>query len=446
MADSRSRNSLGDFDFASMGKSRPARGRPAGGTILQLHIPDGWPAIGSVDEPRFRWARRDGTNVQFGVSVLREIEPADEVIAIAPMSRITYARVKVPGGNLKKIEKMLPFLVEDHVAASPEDVQVVLVDRRPPADDSLVLIADRAWIGQARGELEVQGFPVDRMIVESELLKADKRTEAWHVIRTEGGGFVHMADGEAVALDGVSDDASATVPPMALTLVLDERNALGEIPPEVRVRSAERVAPVHAERWSQALNVRVVAEGLWQPERIDARKRTQTTLLTREPEAGVASRYASAFRSAAIVGAVVFGLHAVATVVDWWRLRSEAASLRAEMNTRFRAVFPDAQNVVNPPLQMTRNLADLRRGAGEPDPSDFVPLLAQVAPRLASAGLKPKKFRYDKGQLQMDLSAAPTDTKETIESRLGTVGLRVQVESVGGGTAVVRIVAAERGA
>jgi general secretion pathway protein L len=143
--------------------------------------------------------------------------------------------------------------------------------------------------------------------------------------------------------------------------------------------------------------------------------------------------------------ASVFCLHAIVTVVDWLRLRNEATSIRAEMNARFRSVFPDAKAIVDPALQMSRNLADLRRSGGQPDPSDFVPLLAQIAGKLGPSGVKPQKIRYEKGQLQLDLPISAGETKESIEAKLAAEGLRIQVETVTSSTASVSITVSGKG-
>jgi general secretion pathway protein L len=435
---------LGNFDFAQGAKSR-VTAKAKARTVLQLHIPDGWPNPVAAEEPRFRWALWDGTYSQYGIAPLREIVRGEEVIAVVPMQRATFVRVKVPPGNVKKIEKMLPFLIEDQTASSPEDVVAVLVDRRRPDEESLVVVADKAWIAQARGELEVQGFAPSRMVVESELLDRSTTGEEWTVVRTASGGFAHFPDGEAIALDGASDDVSQNVPPMALTLVVDERNALGEIPPEVRVLTAENVPLPDISRWSQLLNVRIVAGGEWRPERIDIRKRTRTNLITRDNNDGVAPEWVSHFRWPMIAIAVVLLLHAIATIVDWGRLQNEASSIRTEMTARFRTVFPDAKAIVDPMLQMSRSVADLRRGGGEGDAADFVPLLAQAAPRIAAAGLKPQRIRYEKGQLQIELQITAGEAKESVEAKLQIEGLRVQVESVSGATATVLISPIKKG-
>jgi general secretion pathway protein L len=105
------------------------------------------------------------------------------------------------------------------------------------------------------------------------------------------------------------------------------------------------------------------------------------------------------------------------------------------MEAAFRNAFPEAKAVVDPALQMRRNVADLRRAAGEPDATDLVPVLAKLAPALAAAGLRPQSLRYERGELALDLVVAPDDTRERVASRLQVPGLRVQVERIAAGAA-----------
>lgn len=417
-----------------------ARGLNKSKSVLQLHIPDGWPNLGSPEELRFRWARYDGSRVEYGVSSLREIRTADEVIAVAPMSRVLFVRAKLPAGSIKKIEKMLPFLVEEQVASAPEELQTILVERRGPEDESLLAVADKTWVSQAAGELDVQGFEADRMIIESELLNGDGARDAWTVVRTHSGGFLHFGDGSAVVLDGAGEEASIAMPPLGLTLALDERNALGEIPDHVRVLTAATVEPPDVKRWQQVLNVNVLDAGEWQPERIDARGLLRSNLLVTHKSEGALPGAAliSRFRVPLMVTAAVLAIHAIVTIGDWMRLRYEASTLQSEMRSRFAGLFPDAK-IVDPALQLTRNLADLRRAAGEPEAGDFVPLLAQVAPRLTASGLKPQRFKYERGQLQIELPVSGNESRESLEGKLRAAGLVVRIESITNTTATVRI-------
>jgi general secretion pathway protein L len=137
---------------------------------------------------------------------------------------------------------------------------------------------------------------------------------------------------------------------------------------------------------------------------------------------------AGSLKVAGIAAASVFAVHVLLTFGDWWRLSYEARERTTQMEAQFREVFPDAQVVVDAPLQMQRGLSRLRQDAGVPDASDFIPLLAAVAPALTAAGLHPERLRYERGTLELDVVAPEGEGREPIEKHLATPGHRVQVE------------------
>jgi general secretion pathway protein L len=118
------------------------------------------------------------------------------------------------------------------------------------------------------------------------------------------------------------------------------------------------------------------------------------------------------------------------------------------MEAAFRKAFPEAKTVVDPALQMSRNVADLRRAAGQPDASDLLPLLAQLTPALAAASAKPAGLKYERGELELELTVASGATRESLAAGLKAPGLIVRVERVATGptgTVATVKVAAEGG-
>ena len=62
-----------------------------------------------------------------------------------------------------------------------------------------------------------------------------------------------------------------------------------------------------------------------------------------------------------------------------WSLSRERAALAARAEVVFRQAFPEAKAVVDPRLQMERNLAELRRSRGLASGDDFLARLTQAA-------------------------------------------------------------------
>jgi general secretion pathway protein L len=134
-----------------------------------------------------------------------------------------------------------------------------------------------------------------------------------------------------------------------------------------------------------------------------------------------------------ILAGLIALLQVGATTTEWWLLSREKQHLQAAMEERFREAFPDARAIVDAPLQMQRNLAELRGTAGQMSPSDFMPLLSRVAPALdADSRGNLRAIRYEASQLSLDVAVTDQTAAENLLRRLTDAGLAGQVQSVSG--------------
>jgi general secretion pathway protein L len=395
-------------------------------TVIQLHLPERWPDPLALEEPAVRWALRTPRRSRHGVSRLADVPRGDEAILVLPVSRVAFVRAILPPGAPERLSKLASFAVEDAIVSAPEDTHVVVLGEVGEGQ-RLVAAIDREWLASAVEELEAGDFAPERAIVESALIT--HVPDVWTVVWFGNGGFAALGSIEATALDGSVNG----LPPLALQLAVDEWRARGKGPNAVKVLVAGRAEPPDIEKWTAALHVPVAVAGPWAPEEIDARAVECPDLL---PGAygrpWTASEWLGRFRPAVILIAAIVGLHVLMTLFDWGRLAYEARSQHAEMETAFRRAFPDAKAVVDPALQMRRNLSELRRAAGEPDPADVIPLLAQLAPALAALNAHPRSLRFERGELQLEVELPPgaKDGRDELAGRLRVPGLRVRVERV----------------
>ena len=157
-------------------------------STLQLMLPEQWPDPTHVFDPDFRWSRWEGGRVERGVSALREIPGAAEVIAVLPASRVLFARAQLPPGRASQQEKVLQFLVEDALTTAPEDVHAILVNRLD-GDDVVVAAVDKLWLRSALTELEARGHAPRRVVADSQLARlVQNDPTAWTLVRSESGG------------------------------------------------------------------------------------------------------------------------------------------------------------------------------------------------------------------------------------------------------------------
>jgi general secretion pathway protein L len=405
-----------------------------GDSYLQIHLGERWP-----ESDRVRWSRRAGNRVDEGACAVREIPPADEITVVVPASRVAFARASLPRGPLAKLARLAPFAIEDAIAPSPDRVRTALV--RDLGDGQwVVAVIDREWLERVLAELAAEGAGPDRIVAECALVPCEPGS--WTVVWHGSGGFVVIDGGEAIALDASLDGR----PPLALKLAADECRGRADAPRAVRVLAAGAAELPDLGKWSESLHVPVSAGGRWRPETVDARRVATADLLAETAAPGWHdSGWVARLKPAALIAAIVLGVHTLLTVGDWVRLRYEAAALRTEAESQFRKAFPDAKAVVDPALQMGRGVAGLRRAAGEPDATDAIPLLARIAPALRDANLRAQAIKYERGQMELELAVPAGESREALAARLRSPGIVVRVErvasTVGGTTATVRVTA-----
>ena len=363
-----------------------------------------------------------------GAAALDEVPRAKATIALAPPSAVLFVRIALPDVRSDKLARLLPLAIEDAIATSPEEVHTVLVEH-VPGGSSLVAVVSRPWLASALAALAVHGFRPARFLIETELaaqVSTSEPAHPWVIVVSSSGGFAVLPDGETIALD-ISERADCV--PLALNLARRTHRRGGEVPSEMLLFTSSGSRPPDVDAWSRALEVSVRNGGEWRPELIDARPLSSTDLLRGDFKPRFDARgLGPVFKLAGVTATAILGLHVLLTVGDWWRLSAESHQLKAQMESQFRQIFPDAQAVVDAPLQMRRSVVKLRREAGVPDASDFVPLLAAVGPLLVAAGAHTERVRYERGELELEIALPANERQEVFERRFVVPGYRFRFE------------------
>jgi general secretion pathway protein L len=113
----------------------------------------------------------------------------------------------------------------------------------------------------------------------------------------------------------------------------------------------------------------------------------------------------------------------------------ERAVLKVQMESTFRQAFPNAQVIVDPMLQMQRQVADLRLKAGQTGPDDFLPLLTRFSTALGARGTDALAgLEYRDGRLRARFREAFLDgpaARDGLVSACAQQGLKLQFEGEG---------------
>ena len=366
---------------------------------------------------------------------------AGRVQLLIPAAEVLITRARLPKSAKRRSGSILAFAVEDDTLGDPEDNQVSWLGFANDAD--VLAVADQRGLKQWQEAIEASG--IQGYEVHCETLMLPWTEGEWSLAWDGREGFVRTGEFEGSA----TDCGDAGSPPLSLRLMLEEAQSRGEAPASIAVYriapqagpavSADAAAP-EIEAWQRALGVALRAAGVW-----DWRKAP--------PEAGISlaqerKRWRvppgtlARLRPAAWIAGIAIALHTLALVGDWTRLAREQRQLRTQMETRFRSTFPDALAVADPALQMRRKLAEVRRGLGQTDSGDFLPMLGNVAAAIKdvpAGGLRIAS--YESGRMTIELASVDDGAVRRILARLLQTGMQAETAATraGGGAVVITV-------
>jgi general secretion pathway protein L len=323
---------------------------------------------------------------------LAELPRADEVEAVLPASRVLFARLKLPKVNAATIRELLPYAVEDRLLADPSHIHAV-AGATDANGETVVAVIDREWLQAMLDALARAGLHATRAWCESALLAGGRGD--WNLVLGNTHGMLVDDDGVGVTFDR---DASSGLP-LALRIALDEASARGARPESIRVHHEADTALPDLERWSEQTGVPATRGTQWE------------TLARGQPFVGAIDLLSHGFatrrtglaalrvpRTAVFLAVAIVIVQLVFIATDAWRLDRERSTLEAQREAVFREAFPEARVIVDPELQMARNLADLQRARGLAAGDEFLAGLTRAA-RESAAPVR--SVEYAQGRLDV---------------------------------------------
>ncbi len=370
---------------------------------LRIYLPESLPAADSVLD----WAElaEGGQLRRQGSAVLTDL-PADLPLeGVAPAASVLLTQVRLPVQQGEKARRLLPSALEEQLACDMEQVHAVLGSPLPDGQVS-VAVVDRHWLRAWCQALAQAGRPLRHLHPETLLLPWQSGTCSlvWHGEQ----GLLRSGTQAGLAL------GNAALAPLQL----------GTLPAHVMLYADAVPA------WLRPLAPHINLKGHWHWQQAAAAAPLdllQGEFALRHPLLhGQWSRY----RWAAGLLALALLLQLGGTAGQVWRMQREQQALQQQMLQSFRQAFPDSTVVVDPLLQMARQLADLRRAAGQADPHDFLPLLQAAQPALQ--GGQAQKMTFENQTLQIEYPAPETAAIAALQQRLASSGLRSETSTTDG--------------
>jgi general secretion pathway protein L len=361
----------------NLGQNRLGDTLPLALTLL-LSIPD---------LPRFdpatpcAWTLLDNANaiLRAGEGRLETLPRAERVVALAPVGRLLFIETALPPVAPAKRDALLRYAIEDKLTIDPSTVHAVVLGKSA-TQQHVVAAIDRTWLVGVLAWLKQAGLSPDSLI--SSAARIAVTTGEWAVVLDERRGFAKRADGFVYNLDM----GAGREPPFGLTLALKEAREQQRAPSALVLQSMPSrtlaAAPdaALARQWETTLGVPVklgAADIDDLPLLLTASK--SANLLTGEfAPREVMGKWIIAAKPALMVLGLLLGVHVVFTLIDNRRLNHGRQALELEMTQVFKAAFPAAQAIIDPPLQMQRNLQQLKRERGMPADADAQMQIARL--------------------------------------------------------------------
>jgi general secretion pathway protein L len=387
-----------------------------------------------------QWALiSDGREPVLGQGALTQLpQRAERVQLVLPAAEVLITRAKLPQSAKRHAGSVLAFAVEEETLGDPDANQVSWLGS--VADSDVLAVADRQGLKDWQAALEAAG--IEGYEVHCETLLLPLAAGEWSLAWDGREGFVRTSEIEGAATDCGDRDT----PPLALRLMLDEAKARIEAPksialyPSMSAPDAESNLAPDLEAWQRKLGVALRLARPWDWRRAPAE--AGVSLVQERQRWRLRPGTLQRLRPAAWLVAIAVAVHALALIADWTRLAGEQRSLRSQMESRFRAAFPDAVAVADPALQMRRKLTDARHAAGRPDSGDFLPMMEKVAAALKDLPAGSLRIAsYESGRMTLELAAVDDGGVRRIVSRLLQSGMRVDAAPAraGGSTAVLTV-------
>lgn len=360
----------------------------------------------------------DTAAVQSGQGALARVpRGATRVQLVLAASDVLLTRVRLPTTGRRPSSALLAYAMEDQLASNPDGNQV---RRLGQVDGDEVLVAiQRQQVQRWCDALAAVGVTVDG--VYGETLMLPWQDGEWSLAWDGREGFVRTGRLEGGALDC----GDATTPPLALQLLLDAARARDAVPAAITLHVDAPVAQPDLGAWTRHLgiDVRLASAVDWRASaaagiRIDdARRRWHPAPAT-----------LAHWRHVGGILLVALALHSGALLADHVRLSSGQHRLQAQMETRFRGLFPTAVAVADPVLQTRRQLAQARHVANRPDAGDFPVMLGKVSSALSGVpAAQLRVLAYADGRMTLEFAAVPGQLADQIKARLMQTGLTVEV-------------------
>ena len=371
-----------------------------------------------------------------GLSVTRQGESvpalcprADSVVAVLPAAAVAWHHPTAPRAPANRLRAALGGVLEEQLLTDDEQVHLALEPRVVPGAPVWVAAVHKPWLTGQLAALAAAGLVVDRLVpaLAPALLPDGQAADAPG--REPTGHFFSLdeADGKEADWLALSDTDGALCLPLAGALA---RTLQARWTARGAAFTATPAAAAAAEHWLGApVAVRSAAElalaavrSPWNLLQFDLAPQHRSSLALGKLGRQLLS---PAWTSARWGVAALLVLQLVGLNVMAWQQRGALIDKRSAMDALLRSSHPQVRAVLDAPVQMQRETANLRVAAGVPGEDDFEPLLAAGASAWPEGAPPPPQLRFEPGRLSLPANALQQPQADQLRARLQPAGWAV---------------------
>ncbi|MDB5957247.1 type II secretion system protein GspL [Ramlibacter sp.] len=335
-----------------------------------------------------------------------------EIVAVVPVQALAWHRVDLPKGTTAgspRLRAALEGLLEEQLLDETDAVHLALGPGARAGGAAWVAVCDRAWLRHALQMLESAGRPVTRIVPEfapegppALVVTGDPEHPTAIVGSEEGVLALPLTPAALHLLPVLPEEAPRVAEPGVAAIaeqLLQQKFVLQQAP----------------QRWLQAARTR------WDLAQFEFASSSRARALKKLASGWAEVLHGRPWRPARWA-AVVLVVANLAGLNAWaWKERATLANQRDAVQGVLRETFPQVRVIVDAPVQMEREVANLRQQTGVASARDLDALLAALASALP-AGRTPAKLDYGGGQLRAAGLALSGEDLRGVVAHLHTLG------------------------
>jgi len=322
-----------------------------------------------------------------GVAPLSElsvtIAKMQGVVLLLAGSDVTVLRMQVPPLSAARLKAALPNLVEEQLLCDPADCLIVAGG----SSEGLrtIAVVQRAWLDLlvktfiAFGARNIAALPAQSCL-SYQAGQAGNVTAAIYERDTDIDLTLRLSEQDGIGLTVNIEPDEATAHQLIQTLceVVPAAPITLYVPQSALRAYQEAVNDTPA--WKERISVAADNWTRW----IAGTRGAALDLMT-----GLGANTGpmldwQAWRWPLALAAAVLLINVGALNIDWWRMKSEADSLRSVMTQIYRSAYPNESVIIDPQAQMQQKIAAAKRDSGQAAPDDFTAITAAFGEAWAS--------------------------------------------------------------